>query len=1124
MTFLRLTVVGVLTLCLSGAALAQGASFTLDDEFDQGVLSSVQYDTYADQLQLSETSETKPYLYVANHFRGTVSKIDTNTGHEVARYTTCLNNVGNTNQCAQNHYYQDPQAPCVSSTRGHCPSRTAVDLNGDVWVANRAFGFYGSVTKIAGELGHCVDRNGNGVIETSQDLNGNHRIDLANDTNGSYGAIPFSDNGEWRGQADECVLFTKRVGANRAYPRGLTIDGDNNVWVGTYQDGKLYKLDNAGNLLQTISLGVNIYGLASDALGNIYNSEIYNGRIKQIDASTGAIKKTIDIPQSWPHYGSTYGIAVESDTQIVWLANWNNGGGVFRLDFTTGGYQYIRNPLWANAGNTRGVALDADGKVWVSNWSKNQLSVYNPATGQWEKNFTVDQGPIGVGIDSENRIWTANFTAANATRIDPSVANGAPLNSAKLGAYPYSYSDMTGYQLTQGVVKQGTWTVTHDSGIAGLEWGTVFWNENDGICPEGDCIPEGTEILVEMRAGDTYPVATQWMAVENGVGVSGVLGQYVEVKATLRVTGGADISPVLTDLRLEPANQPPVCVAGGAVSVTCTGGNVSVALSGAGSSDPDGDELSFTWSEGTCGALAPVFAGGALATATFESAGICGLECAFELTVGDGKSTSTCTQALTITDAPPTLSGVVDATVECNNGANGVLAADAQLAAFFAGPAGYDDCTASDLPVVNNAPAVFGLGATAVTFATTDYCQHIVSAAGTVAVADTAAPVAGFCPADDTLYLDEFSCTAGATYTATAADACVGALSTSATFDFSAPGEASGSYLFSDGNNNDSACATQTVVALDVTAPVVVDCPANAELVLDAFTCMASGYYMGVATDACTGNLTSDLSYDFVAPGEMTGLYTFVDGSGNAALCEQTVSAIDVTAPALECPADATLEVDGNCQAAATYTANAADACDGVLTDSNTFHFTYPGSQTSVYGVADASGNIAQCSQTVTAIDTIAPEVLCNAVETITPPDAPISFQATASDNCDTLTAVVTGYDCYKIKKDGSKQDKTGSCVVSLDGDTLTIADSGGVDDNILWTVTASDAAGNTTTVDCHVLVANPGNGGGSNANQGVGNGPEAADPGNSNQGDPANSNDENGGTPGNPGKKGGRK
>jgi hypothetical protein len=40
--------------------------------------------------------------------------------------------------------------------------------------------------------------------------------------------------------------------------------------------------------------------------------------------------------------------------------------------------------------------------------------------------------------------------------------------------------------------------------------------------------------------------------------------------------------------------------------------------------------------------------------------------------------------------------------------------------------------------------------------------------------------------------------------------------------------------------------------------------------------------------------------------------------------------------------------------------------------------------------------------------------------------------------------------------------------------------------------------------------------------NQGVGNGPEGCDPGNSNQGDPSRSNDELGGTPGDPGRQGG--
>ncbi len=48
------------------------------------------------------------------------------------------------------------------------------------------------------------------------------------------------------------------------------------------------------------------------------------------------------------------------------------------------------------------------------------------------------------------------------------------------------------------------------------------------------------------------------------------------------------------------------------------------------------------------------------------------------------------------------------------------------------------------------------------------------------------------------------------------------------------------------------------------------------------------------------------------------------------------------------------------------------------------------------------------------------------------------------------------------------------------------------------------------------------GNGHRTHCNQGVGNGPEGCDPGELKQGNPSRSNDELGGTPGNPGRKGG--
>lgn len=126
--------------------------------------------------------------------------------------------------------------------------------------------------------------------------------------------------------------------------------------------------------------------------------------------------------------------------------------------------------------------------------------------------------------------------------------------------------------------------------------------------------------------------------------------------------------------------------------------------------------------------------------------------------------------------------------------------------------------------------------------------------------------------------------------------------------------------------------------------------------------------------------------------------------------------------------------------------------------------------------VTDETGLSDFCVASVTVTDDQPPVPVCNAAATIVPPDAPISLTAMVSDNCK-ATVQVTDYDCFKFTKKGKRVDKTGSCDVSIAGDTVTILQSGGVGTHITWDLAANDENGNTAVTQCEVIVANPGQG-----------------------------------------------
>jgi hypothetical protein len=203
---------------------------------------------------------------------------------------------------------------------------------------------------------------------------------------------------------------------------------------------------------------------------------------------------------------------------------------------------------------------------------------------------------------------------------------------------------------------------------------------------------------------------------------------------------------------------------------------------------------------------------------------------------------------------------------------------------------------------------------------------------------------------------------------------------------------------------------------------------------------------------------------------------TVTDPDGETDSCKAIAQVQDTLAPLIQAPDDVTAECTSpNGTPVSLGTPSVSDKCDASPSISNDAPPLFPLGTTTVNWLAtDADGNQGQDAQAVLVEDTTPPQAFCNSPATITPPDAPISFTATATDTCGTVDVRVVDYDCYAFTKKGKRIDKTYSCQVAFGGDTITVLDSGGVDTNIAWTVEATDAVGNSTTVDCSLLVVNP--------------------------------------------------
>ncbi len=515
--------VKIITSVITTSATPLAGLYTTDADFEKGTLVGVRYG--GDQLQLSQESSVPPYIWVPNDAQASVSKMDTRTGREIGRYRTCPEGVNG------------------------LPSRTTVDLFGNCWVGNRQCG---TVVKIGLlESGQFLDRNHNGVAETSQDLNGD-------------GDITGSELLAW-GQ-DECVLYEVVVIAGRegtfvpgtytgGYvndyntpgPRGMAVDAQGNVWAGTYGTQKYYYLDgSSAQILRTVdvsSVDHTPYGAVIDAAGIVWSSGAGKNHLLRLNPADDSF--------SVLNLGHVvYGLGLDRNNQLF-VSSSDNSGSLSRVNVLTALKDWT-----VRLYNAQGVTVTDDGDVWEANYDRNVVTRWSN-DGVLKTTIAGVSTPCGMSVDAAGRVWVTDRGDEYIHRIDPAT-DAIDLSKRILSSGShYGYSDMTGLISRNATTRFGTWGVQHNSKVEFTPWSALTWHGTNLLVTNivGGVTNVFTNCTVRVRSSSDQQQWSGWERAENGYPLSATpAGQWLEIEVTLQQLS-PEGSPVFYDISVTPIPQ-----------------------------------------------------------------------------------------------------------------------------------------------------------------------------------------------------------------------------------------------------------------------------------------------------------------------------------------------------------------------------------------------------------------------------------------------------------------------------------------------------------------------------------------------------------------------------------------
>lgn len=293
-----------------------------------------------------------------------------------------------------------------------------------------------------------------------------------------------------------CLVGTAADGKPLPFVRALAGDGNGYIWVGTWNDNRIHKIDPLKcKTVADFNLpsGANPYGFAVDRNGLLWISSPADpgSPLRSFDTNTGKIVDAIARPYN------TYGVVIDGDNN-AWFAAWCTNH-LLRIDATS---KKLNNmDLTGFDGNwcARGVAVDIDGNVWaaVSSWNSNScgnasyVAKYQKTTGKHLGNYKMPAefggGALGISMDAAGRIWVTSTCTDKVARVNKD-SGVVELVAPLYGTNPYTYSDWTGAMLKNVTTHNGqvgVWTANFDGLQNSAQWQQASY---DSITPAGTAV------------------------------------------------------------------------------------------------------------------------------------------------------------------------------------------------------------------------------------------------------------------------------------------------------------------------------------------------------------------------------------------------------------------------------------------------------------------------------------------------------------------------------------------------------------------------------------------------------------------------------------------------------------